>query len=366
MSKPYLLVVQGYQRDESLIQTLQEDYDVHQVYSGEEALYIYEKNVLKIRVVLLDLVLPDLSGTYVLQKMSAISKVPQILVFSDQHDIQLAVSSMKEGAFDYIVIPTTSEYIQEAVNNALDHMAYSESLISNSVSEEPTAVYSEFRFSDRVNMAPDYTKMTILIIEDEPIYRRMMIGFLKDYTVLEAGSCAQAREMIRLHPEIDVILCDMLLGDGTGDYLVPQLKRELPDVEIAVITAYEQMDKAISVLRNGASDYLNKPILKRHLIESIHHLYDLKYACTVMPKVTQHYVETQLSDDAKVTFLNRISSDKQRKGDKLIMGDIYAFFPELKAICIPDTFTLPERVNQDILGFIQDLKLKIKAQTSNV
>lgn len=354
MSAPSILLVQGQIQSEDLFSCLSEHYDVFVVSSFQEALYLYEKHCFKLRVVLLDLSLSDLQASDVIRKMRQLSASPRILPCSTQHDLHLAVSMMKEGAFDYLVLPAPCEFILDSVHRALSYVEADVEFGPNI-----SAFIEPLNLSSSVPVDLDYSKMKVLIVEDEGIYRRMLCGFLSAYTVFEADSCAQARSLAMQHSDIDVILCDMLLGDGSGDYLVPQLKKILPDVEIIVITAYEQLDKAVSVLRHGASDYLNKPLLKAQLLESLHRAYDRKYLRTVLPVSHREYAEHRLSESEKIDFLNRISVDRQRKGDKLLMGDVYFFFPEFRRLSIPDGFPLPARVYQDVSGFILDLKSRI-------
>ncbi len=63
----------------------------------------------------------------------------------------------------------------------------------------------------------------------------------------------------------DACLTDFNLPDGNGVELVEHISKNYPNIPIAVLTAYGNMDLAISALKAGAFDFVNKPIKQQHL-----------------------------------------------------------------------------------------------------
>ena len=57
-----------------------------------------------------------------------------------------------------------------------------------------------------------------------------------------------------------MILLDRELPDGHAQQLLPKLKRQAPGAEILIVTGYRDLEGALACLREGAADYILKPI----------------------------------------------------------------------------------------------------------
>ncbi len=109
------------------------------------------------------------------------------------------------------------------------------------------------------------TKRT-LIVDDEPDIRELLeitLGRMKLETVA-AADLSQALECLKTQ-SFDLCLTDMHLPDGNGLELVEYISNHHPDLPVAMITAFGSMDTAISALKAGAFDFLQKPIDLEHL-----------------------------------------------------------------------------------------------------
>lgn len=115
---------------------------------------------------------------------------------------------------------------------------------------------------------------TVLIIDDEEKLRSLMkrIIALEGFNVLEANNIKSAQKIIEKE-EIDVILCDVKLPDGSGVDYARTIKEKHPSVEIILLTAYGNIPDGVQAIKNGAFDYLTKgddnnriiPLLNRAL-----------------------------------------------------------------------------------------------------
>lgn len=87
--------------------------------SGREALDFIRTG--KAGVILLDLNMPDISGLNILKTI--IEEYPQVpvIIITGQNNLDTAVLTMKQGAFDYLVKPVISERVLISVNNALKY-----------------------------------------------------------------------------------------------------------------------------------------------------------------------------------------------------------------------------------------------------
>ena len=105
------------------------------------------------------------------------------------------------------------------------------------------------------------SKQTVLIVDDEPDIRELL-----DITLSRMGlithSAATLAEAISKTDELrpDLCLTDMKLPDGNGISLVEHIQAEHPHIPVAMITAHGSVETAITALKAGAFDFINKPI----------------------------------------------------------------------------------------------------------
>jgi DNA-binding NtrC family response regulator len=85
---------------------------------------------------MLDLDMPDVSGMDILDMMAAKGLSTPVLILTGVNDVELAVRSMKKGAFDYLTKPVDDEQLLESLDAAIEHGALHSSL--NSMPEELT------------------------------------------------------------------------------------------------------------------------------------------------------------------------------------------------------------------------------------
>jgi DNA-binding NtrC family response regulator len=101
----------------------------------------------------------------------------------------------------------------------------------------------------------------LLIAEDETEIRSAMRRFFtkSGYEVAEADSCASAEQAFRdAHP--DAVVLDYSLPDGDGVTLLRALKAIDPTVPLVILTAHGSIDLAVRAVKEGAEQFLTKPI----------------------------------------------------------------------------------------------------------
>ena len=105
----------------------------------------------------------------------------------------------------------------------------------------------------------------ILIVDDDRAIRVTLTLLLErnSYTVMSAEGPASAMDIVRNHPELELVLMDMnytLATDGEeGLTLLKQVKVFRPDVPVILMTAWGTIDLAVQGMRNGAFDFITKP-----------------------------------------------------------------------------------------------------------
>jgi len=111
---------------------------------------------------------------------------------------------------------------------------------------------------------------SILIVEDEETARMVVSEFLNDngYKVQEAGSLAAAREIIS-QDDTDIIILDIGLPDGLGTQLLTEVARLPNRPQVIIMTAQDEVKIAVDAMKNGAQDFMVKPLDLLKLKESV-------------------------------------------------------------------------------------------------
>jgi len=102
--------------------------------------------------------------------------------------------------------------------------------------------------------------VNLLIVDDEVSLRDFLtIVFEADgWRVETAASIAEGRAAIQ-KSEPDLILCDLMLPDGSGLDLLRDAKAQNPSIAVIMITAHTSTKSAVEALKLGAFDYIAKP-----------------------------------------------------------------------------------------------------------
>jgi two-component system response regulator AtoC len=135
--------------------------------------------------------------------------------------------------------------------------------------------------------------LSVLVVDDEKNARENIAAFLKKkgYEVLEAGSIKEAKKVIA-EGSADLVLLDVQLPDGLGTTLLSESAGTTGRPPIILITAHGDIDMAVEAMKNGAHDFLQKPIKFDRLEQSIQ-----RAGKTVaMRRELNHLRQTQQSD----------------------------------------------------------------------
>ena len=376
-AKPLIVIVDDHPREvETLSEFLSDYYEVMSVDNKHDALYIFESLQMKVRIILINMHTQNLDAIELIQKMRKINTMPEIITFADYEDIDICVQAIKEGAYDYIIKPidkkgllitlekvlenidmerkfelyTRKNYLNELINKELEpdkikELLHQRHLTGDTVSqEELIALFSK---ETPLPSLKENTKKkpTILIIEDEDDARKNLSIFLqKKYTPFLAENGKKALAYLddpSFQP--DIILLDIYLPDTTGLDLLPIIKQKKPNTDIIIMTAYRETHVAVKTLREGASDYINKPFLKINLFSTIAKVLQKRYIQNILPEL-QDKLSQKLPYDKKISLLTERFNILKRQNKLLQMGEVYTFFPELKSSNIAEDFLLPNQL----------------------
>jgi DNA-binding NtrC family response regulator len=115
------------------------------------------------------------------------------------------------------------------------------------------------------------TSDTILLVEDKESLRTMLRHALErqGHTVVEAGSQSEALRALQ-ETQPAVVLSDLRLPDGDGFGVLRAVKEIDADVPVIVMTAFGSIEDAVRAMKEGAMDFLAKPVDPDHLLLLVH------------------------------------------------------------------------------------------------
>jgi DNA-binding NtrC family response regulator len=111
---------------------------------------------------------------------------------------------------------------------------------------------------------------TVLVVDDEETARMVVSEFLRSrgYEVLEAGTLVDARAVIS-KGVADIIILDVRLPDGYGPHLLSETSRLPMRPQVIIITAHGEVSMAVDAMKNGAQDFMEKPLDLLELEKSV-------------------------------------------------------------------------------------------------
>jgi two-component system, LuxR family, sensor kinase FixL len=105
------------------------------------------------------------------------------------------------------------------------------------------------------------TPLRVLVIDDDADTRSNLGDILEldGYEVETAGTVAEALDRDSW-PHLGAIILDRKLPDGSAENLLPRLRQLAPQAAVLVVTGYADVQGAVAAIRQGAADYLLKPV----------------------------------------------------------------------------------------------------------
>jgi DNA-binding NarL/FixJ family response regulator len=115
-------------------------------------------------------------------------------------------------------------------------------------------------------------RLRVMVVDDHEVVRQGIRALLNRRpgwsVVAEAGTVAQAVELA-LHEKPDVIVMDLRLPDGSGVEACREIRAELPETRILMLTSYADDEAVMSSVLAGASAYLLKHTHGEQLVAAV-------------------------------------------------------------------------------------------------
>jgi DNA-binding NtrC family response regulator len=184
-------------------------------------------------VVIVDQHVAGDDGLTLLKEIRALAPSSEAILVTDGGEVEVAIEVLRAGALDYLRRPIDGEQLRVALGRARERGPQRRSLNSP----------------------------TVLVVDDHEPTRKRLVRVLEkeDYQVLSASD---GEEGLRLFQEnrVDLILADLRMPRVDGLALLEATKGQGADVEVIVITGYGDEDSVVGALRQGAINFLRKPV----------------------------------------------------------------------------------------------------------
>jgi two-component system response regulator DevR len=114
--------------------------------------------------------------------------------------------------------------------------------------------------------------LSLMIVDDHEVVRQGLVALLgrrpEFQVVAEAGTVAEAIAAARRFRP-DLIVMDVRLPDGSGIEACREIRAEMPDTRVVMLTSYPDEDAVLSAIVAGASGYLLKQVRARDLVAGL-------------------------------------------------------------------------------------------------
>lgn len=115
----------------------------------------------------------------------------------------------------------------------------------------------------------------VFVVEDNEWYNKLLVHNLSlnpDFEIKSFFSAKELEDALNEHP--DLITLDYRLPDGLGSELLQKIKSYNPQTEVIIISEQDDIETAVSLLKDGAYDYMVKSDnIRERLLNSVNRLY---------------------------------------------------------------------------------------------
>jgi len=194
-------------------------------------------------IVITDLVMPGMDGLEVMRRVKKIDAQSQVILITAYGESDTAISALREGALDYLKKPIDFDMLLLALGRAREKI----------FELEQSSPYP-----------------TILLVDDDDGARtRFERELVKEgWEVVSAANGSEALDIFK-ERKIDIIITDIKMPKMNGLELLHEVRQISDDCEAIILTGYGDESSAIKAMRDGAMNFLKKPVDLDQLIISV-------------------------------------------------------------------------------------------------
>lgn len=206
-------------------------------------------------IIISDWNLPDRSGLELLKAVRAhpLYHAIAFMLITSQTSRQQVVTALQEGVNDLLVKPFSSKTLRDKVERILHNPT--RRMIDHLRTEEPS--------SPATYLSEGEPPRTVLIVDDAADNLELFSTILREeYQIKAATNGAKALRIARDHPDLDLILLDVMMPNMDGFEVCRQLKEryETESIPVIFLTAKAEVTDITQGFALGAVDYITKPV----------------------------------------------------------------------------------------------------------
>lgn len=309
---------------------------IHEASTYEEAISVLDKTPISICII--DIKLPDHNGIELLMDIN--KRYPSIrsVIFSGRGQVEHVESAFEYNAVDFIEKPSSKAFFTERVSLALKEIELNsavESLIKavmvNHCNLCTENEFEKMTCEERVKLIPDVTKsfnkkvednsgfeaeyehskMNILVVDDDSAIRFIIRRMIEPHghNVFEAGDGLEGLEVLKSE-RIDFSIIDLKMPNMNGIEFLREIFKSFPDTISIILTGYADKKSAIDALEYGAYGFLEKPLDKEVLSDTLKDiLHELK-CLDLNKKFVEDLVVKHLGLSGRNEYLEMSSDDR--------------------------------------------------------
>jgi len=243
MAAEKVLIIEDEEKTRELLKRAidKEGYSTLVASDGLEGLQVFRRE--KPDIVITDVKMPNVDGLEVLHTVKNISPSTEVILVTAHGEYDTAILALRQGTLDYIKKPVD-----------LDQLIFSLGRASEKITTRK-----------KVGIKP-----VILILEDDGNTRNQLVRvFEKEEYVVFNGADGEAGIQIFSQNKIDIVLTDIKMPRKNGLEVLHEVKRLSQSCEVIMLTGYGDEDTAVQAMRDGANNYIRKPIDLDQLIIAV-------------------------------------------------------------------------------------------------
>ncbi len=153
----------------------------------------------------------------------------------------------------------------------------------------------------------------ILLVDDEPQILLSYSLILRTAGIKDIVTIEDSRKVMPLLEKQDaaVIVLDLIMPHISGNELLNKIKHEFPHVPIIIMTAINELDKAVECMKAGALDYLVKPVEESRFISSIQRVLEIRALRDEVSSLKKHLLTDELENE--VAFSSIVTKTKKMR-----------------------------------------------------
>jgi DNA-binding NtrC family response regulator len=119
--------------------------------------------------------------------------------------------------------------------------------------------------------ATTYPELPVMVVDDEAQALTSFELTLRSASMNHFVCCQDSREVMSVlaRQEIEIMLLDLWMPHLSGEELLRQITSDYPDVPVIIVTGADDVETAVKCMKQGAFDYIVKPVEKSRLVSSV-------------------------------------------------------------------------------------------------